>query len=568
MGCRAECSCEATAEDRASGLQILKYFLPSSRNELRCYSNIQGLESVAQLVSTVEETPEPIALKVNGQIPSWVNGSFLRNGPGRFEFGNDRYNHWFDGMALLHKFRIQDGNVTYMSKFLRSDAYKLNSQHNRIVLSEFGTMAIPDPCKSIFQRFLSRFTPLEPTDNCSVHYVIYMGDYYVSTETNFMHKLDPKSLDAEIKVDWSKFVAVNGATAHPHYDADGTAYNMGNSYGRQGTTYNIICVPPQKENANHTLEGSRIVCSIPSKENMKPSYYHSFGMTENFIVFIEQPIKLNLLKMLTSKIQGKGLFEGITWEAGHDTVIHVVDKHTGQASPVKYHTKPFSFFHQINAFEDEGFIVLDLCCSDCGDAFEIYKIQNLRKSGKELDEIYNMRSRPYPRRFVLPLMMDHNTPFAQNLNTLTYSSATAVKKEENKVFCTHENLHDNDLLEVGGLEFPQINYAQFNTKKYRYFYGCGFLHVFGDSLIKMDLETKKFKIWRQIGFFPSEPVFLPVPNSTEEDDGIILSAVLTPDLTKNNFLLVLDAKTFKEIGRAEIPVQMPYGFHGVFAANI
>lgn len=29
-------------------------------------------------------------------------------------------------------------------------------------------------------------------------------------------------------------MAVNGATAHPHYEADGTAYNMGNSYGKHG----------------------------------------------------------------------------------------------------------------------------------------------------------------------------------------------------------------------------------------------------------------------------------------------------------------------------------------------
>lgn len=37
-----------------------------------------------------------------------------------------------------------------------------------------------------------------------------------------------------LQVDWSKFIAVNGATAHPHYDPDGTAYNMGNSYGLHG----------------------------------------------------------------------------------------------------------------------------------------------------------------------------------------------------------------------------------------------------------------------------------------------------------------------------------------------
>lgn len=33
------------------------------------------------------------------------------------------------------------------------------------------------------------------------------------------------------------------------------------------------------------------------------------------------------------------------------------------------------------------------------------------------------------------------------------------------------------------------------------------------------------------------------------------------------FLLVLDAESFLELGRAEVGVPMPYGFHGIFAAH-
>lgn len=68
-----------------------------------------------------------------------------------------RFNHWFDGMALLHQFRISDGQVTYKSRFLSSDSYQANKEHNRIAVSEFGTVTMPDPCKNFFQRFLSRF---------------------------------------------------------------------------------------------------------------------------------------------------------------------------------------------------------------------------------------------------------------------------------------------------------------------------------------------------------------------------------------------------------------------------
>lgn len=35
---------------------------------------------------------------------------------------------------------------------------------------------------------------------------------------------------------------------------------------------------------------------------------------------------------------------------------------------------------------------------------------------------------------------------------------------------------------------------------------------------------------------------------------------------KGTFLLVLDGKTFEELGRANVPVNMAYGFHGTYNA--
>ncbi|XP_030648615.1 beta,beta-carotene 9',10'-oxygenase [Chanos chanos] len=528
------------------------------------YTERHGLQNIAPLVRTVEETPEPISTTVKGTIPTWIRGSLLRNGPGKFEFGNTHYNHWFDGMAMLHRFQIEDGKVTYKSKFLRSDSYTQNAERNRIMVSEFGTLAMPDPCKNIFQRFLSRFEMFKPTDNASVNFVKYKGDYYVSTETNFMHRVDPDNLESVEKVDWSKFIAVNGATAHPHYDPDGTVYNMGNSYGSKGVFYNIISVPPEKESPEDTLQGAKVICSIAPADKSRPSYYHSFAMSENYVVFIEQPIKMDLFKILTSKLRGKALSDAIYWDPKQETVFHLIDKHTGKESRVKYHCKAMSTFHQINAFEQEGFLMVDLCCSDNGEAINNYLIQNLRKSGEALDKVYSTMARVFPRRFVLPLNISDETPLGQNLNTRPGSAATAVCQTKDKVFCTFEDLHGDDLLEYGGLEFPQINYSKCNTRPYRYFYGCGFRHLVGDSLIKMDMEGKHLKVWSQPGFYPSEPVFVPKPDAEEEDDGVILSAVLTPVEDKGTFLLVLDAKTFEELGRAEVPINIPYGFHGVF----
>ena len=38
---------------------------------------------------------------VEGDIPTWLHGRLISNGPGQFQVGDTRFNHWFDGFALL-----------------------------------------------------------------------------------------------------------------------------------------------------------------------------------------------------------------------------------------------------------------------------------------------------------------------------------------------------------------------------------------------------------------------------------------------------------------------------------
>lgn len=58
-----------------------------------------------------------------------------------------------------------------------------------------------------------------------------------------------------------------------------------------------------------------------------------------------------------------------------------------QLSSIKYLAKPLLTLHQINAYEEDGFLILDMCASDDGKAINNYNIQNLRKSGEDLDEV-------------------------------------------------------------------------------------------------------------------------------------------------------------------------------------
>ena len=83
------------------------------------------------------------------------------------------------------------------------------------------------------------------------------------------------------------------------------------------------------------------------------------------------------------------------------------------------------------------------------------------------------------------------------------------------------------------------------------------------KLVKLNVETKEFVTWEESGGFTSEPVFVKAPDGKAEDDGVVLSCVINPT-DQTTSLLVLDAKEFKELGRAVVEGVVPVDFHGLF----
>ncbi|KAL3067660.1 hypothetical protein OYC64_022076 [Pagothenia borchgrevinki] len=130
-------------------------------------------------------------------------------------------------------------------------------------------------------------------------------------------------------------------------------------------------------------------------------------------------------------------------------------------------------------------------------------------------------------------------------------------KEDGSVYCQPDFLFK-------GLELPGINY-NFNAKKYRYFYASKMeLSAHPSKIAKFDVVSRNLLEWHQENCFASEPVFVASPGAVEEDDGVILSSVISPDPNISPFMLVLDAKTFTEIARASIDADVHMDLHGLF----
>lgn len=507
------------------------------------------------------ETPDPVQALVKGTIPAWLEGTLLRNGPGLFSVGDSEYNHWFDGLSLIHSFTFKNGEVSYRSKFLKSDTYKRNLKAERIVVSEFGTMVYPDPCKNIFSRFFTHLSNVIPdfTDNNLVNIIRYGEDFYAASEINYINEIDPHTLETLGRANYRNHIALNLATAHPHYDDEGNTYNMGTAIMSLGKPKYVVFKVPHNasERKKPALRELQQVCSIPFRSTLFPSYFHSFGMTENYIIFVEQAFKLDMVKLATAYFRGVNWGNCLKYDKDDTTLFHVVDRRTGKAVSTRFYGAALVVFHHINAYEEQDHVVFDMICYKNTVLYDMFYIENMRQETNKLMESTKDFSPPVCQRYVLPLNITKESERGVNLVTLKDTSASAVIQDDGSVFCQPDTVFT-------GLELPRINY-DFNAKKYRYFYGSRVeWSPHPNKIAKVDIQTRTHLIWSQENCFPSEPVFVSSPGATEEDDGVILSSVISPDPSVSPFMLVLNARNLEELGRAEIPASVHMDLHGYF----
>ena len=96
---------------------------------LPCEDRENGLYPKVDLAIWLRSCIEEVSVPLKGQLiggilPKWLKGNLLMNGPGKFYFGTDVFQHLFDGSALIQKYAIaEDGQVYYQCKFLRTKSF-------------------------------------------------------------------------------------------------------------------------------------------------------------------------------------------------------------------------------------------------------------------------------------------------------------------------------------------------------------------------------------------------------------------------------------------------------------
>jgi beta,beta-carotene 9',10'-dioxygenase len=456
--------------------------------------------------SLTREIADPVALKVKGKLPSWLEGTLLRTGPSKFEVGARTYNHWFDGLAMLHRFAFVGGGVSYANRLLESKAFCAAEATGKIAFGEFAT----DPCWSLFGRVAAIFSP-KLTDNCCVNIADYARAATAFTETSIPVRFSPETLETLGVFGYDSPLTGQISTAHPHYDAKREChYNYIADLGFR-SAYRLIGIGDNG--------AQRQVAEIPVE---RPSYMHSFGMSEQHLILTEFPLVVNPVDL---RFSGKPFIRNYRWEPERGLRFHVVEKDTGRI--VRSVTADAAFaFHHVNAFADGGDLNVDFIAYPDASVIDQLYLARLR-AGEPVSVTGHLT------RFRIPLESD--APVARKVLAET------------------------------PIELPRINYETSAGKRYRYLWATG-TKVEGDFLdciAKIDLDAGPVMTWHVAGLYPGEPVFVPAPKAQAEDDGVLLSVVL--DIGKDcSFLLVLDAATLEELARAEAPHAIPFHFHGSY----
>ena len=461
-----------------------------------------------RLFTSLAEEQSERRLPVRGRIPDWLRGTLLRNGPAQFETAAVPLRHWFDGAAMLHRFRIEGDRVLHTSRMLRTSARDGAAAAGRPTLREFAT----DPCASLFGRLRTLFRP-NATDNANISIGRFGDDFAAMSESALPIRFDPHTLRTlgVLAMDGGDELARCHTTAHPLPAGQGRVLSHLTRFGPR-SRYELFSFDP--------ATGRRTpLARIPVA---RPAYMHSFAASPRHMLLSEFPFTTHPLRLMLGT---RSFIETHRWSPRDGTRFNLIDRASGRLRV--FRTDAFFAFHHVNAFDDGDAFVVDIIGYDDPSLIDLLYLDRLRSD--ETPEYPHPLLRRYrldPRRGTAELVLRGSAPLE------------LPRIDPRRLGARHEIVYGVGGASRGGGSFP---------------------HAIG----RQDLARDATRWWEQPGCFAGEPVFVPRPDGAGETDGILLSVVLDT-VAGRSFLLVLDAASLQELARAETAQAIPAGLHGGF----
>jgi len=271
------------------------------------------------------------SVAIQGRIPAEINGALLRNGPSHHQVGGARYHHWFDADGMVQRYRIADGKLSHLGRYVETPKFLEESAAGRMVEVAFGT--VPPGARPI--------TKPDALNVANINVITQGGRTMALWEGGSATEIDPVSLQTKGFVRWSAESAGLPFCAHPRFDSDGSLWNIGAMPGNE----NLFLYHIGADGVLATFD----VLPIPADTGM----IHDILATERHIL-----IPLGSLTVDGERFRSgtASLLDSYSWHKDRPFRFLVVDK--AERKIVQTVELPPGFvYHFGNAWEDNAGIV-------------------------------------------------------------------------------------------------------------------------------------------------------------------------------------------------------------------
>ena len=445
-------------------------------------------------------------LRVEGTIPSELDGALFRNGAGRVGIGGERYGHWFDCDGAVTAVRLQGGRASGGVKLVRTPALARQERAGRLLFGGYNT-PLARPVRELLG---------DKKNPANTATMIWQHRLFALCEAGLPFEIDRAELSTLGERDLGG-VLRGPFSAHPHEVPQRRAiYGFGLSQGRRAriTAYELPA-----------LGRARVVTDL---EIPGPTVMHDFAATPRHLVFHVAPMRISLRKLLFGRVGPMDAMESSAGLATELVVVPIDDPSSTFRVEVEAHMAE----HFVNAFERGG----ELC-------FDFIRYPDMR--GLE-DYVGGL------------LAGAVRAPLRSTFCRCTVDLASKRARFEDRLAAPCELPRVSPRVESAPYRFAWL--AGFTSDE------ASRRGLF-DAVLGLDVErgvAARFPMER--GCSCGEPVFVPRKGGTAEDDGYLLTMVYDARVDQSH-LAVLDARRAgaPPLGRAWFDHPIPPGFHGVWS---
>jgi all-trans-8'-apo-beta-carotenal 15,15'-oxygenase len=426
---------------------------------------------------------------IEGKIPEELYGTLFRNGPGLLEVNGHSIHHPFDGDGMISAIAFDKGRAYFRNRFVRTEGFIREQQAGKILYR--GVFGTQKPGGWLANAFDVQLKNIANTN------IIYWGGKLLALwEAAEPHRLDPKTL-ATLGKDCLDGILEEGNAfaAHPRIDPsceqNGDAPVLVNFAIKPGLSTTIAIY--ELDQSGKLLR--RQLRSVPGF-----AFIHDFAITPNYCIFFQNPVSFNPIPFVLGY---RGAGECVKFQPDKPTRIVVIPRNSQEPIQI-LETQSGFVFHHANAFEQDGEICIDSIC------YESFPEVEPNSDFRQVD-------------------FDAIAPGNLWRFTLNLSEKTVQRR----------------LLEERCCEFPYVH-PDHVGRPYRYLFMGAAHQERGNAplqaILKLDVTTGEEQLWSAApqGFI-SEPIFVPRPDATQEDDGWVLTLVYDASYHRSD-VVILDGR--------------------------